>query len=183
MKKKGQGWKMPLMLIVGIAIMIGMVRHFHIKNFHCVVPGVLYTSGQPRGMDYTRLMYKYHITTFVNVRQSDEHRERNWYNEERIWMSENGAHYLELPISRKDRKRQFPDKKTQYEFLELMKNKEKLPVLLHGSSGKKRVSMLAATWLIKSQNYSVEKTVKIVEKIREKSLTKAEKQFIQELAE
>ncbi len=170
-----------IILLITAAVVL-LVRHFHIKRFRIIEQGVLYTSSQPRGMDYTRLLYKYHIATIVNVRSSFEHRERNWYNEERTWMSENGAHYLELPISRQDRKRQFPDQKTQRQFLELMKNKEKLPVLLHGSSGKKRVSMLAATWLIRSQNYSAEKTIKVVEKIRENSLTEIEKQFLQELA-
>jgi len=66
-----------VIIILLTVITIGLVRHFHIKNFNTVVPGVLYTSGQPRNMDYTRLLYKYHIASFVNVRMSSEHREDN----------------------------------------------------------------------------------------------------------
>ena len=117
-----------------------------------------------------------------DVRKADEHREENWYNQERTWMSKNGVNYVELPIERTDRRRQFPNEATQKKFLELMSQKSNLPVLIHGNSGRKRVSMLAAVWLIKSQNYTVEKAVDIVEKIRDDSLTEIEKQFIKSLA-
>ncbi len=172
----------PVIIIVLTVITIGLVRHFHIKNFNTVVPGVLYTSGQPRNMDYTRLLYKYHIASFVNVRMSSEHREDNWYSQELNWMKDNAAKYIELPIERTDKSRQFPDQATQRKFLGLMKGKENLPVLLHGNSGRKRVSMLAAVWLIKSQKLSIDETVRIAEKIKGKKLTKLEKEFIKNLA-
>ncbi|TFG48357.1 MAG: hypothetical protein E4H40_04805 [Candidatus Brocadiia bacterium] len=87
-KKSSFGW---IATIAGIVFAVLLVRHFHIKNFKVVEPGVLYTSGQPRGMDYTRLLYKYHIGTIVNVRIPNEHRERNWYNEEIVWVRNNGV--------------------------------------------------------------------------------------------
>ena len=174
---------MPVIIILLVLATIGIVRHFHIKNFHTVIPGLLYTSGQPRGMDYTRLLYKYHIATFVNVRISSEHREDNWYNQELTWMKKNAAAYVELPIKRTDKTRQFPDQNIQKQFLELMSEKENLPVLMHGNSGRKRVSMLSAVWLIKSQKFSIEETIRIVKKIKEEKLTKLEKEFIQSLAE
>lgn len=172
----------PIIIILLTVITIGLVRHFHIKNFNIVVPGVLYTSGQPRNMDYTRLLYKYHIASFVNVRVSSERREDNWYNHELNWMKDNAAKYVELPIERTDKSRQFPDEATQQKFLRLMDEKVNLPVLVHGNSGKKRVSMLAAVWLIKSQKLSIDETVRIAEKIKGKKLTKLEKEFIKNLA-
>jgi tyrosine-protein phosphatase SIW14 len=171
----------PVIIILLTAVAIGLVRHFHIKNFNTVVPGVLYTSGQPKNMDYTRLLYRYHIASFVNVRMSSERIEDNWYNQELNWMKDNAARYIELPIARIDRTRQFPDEFTQRQFLELMSKKENLPVLLHGNSGRKRVSMLAAVWLIKSQKISIDKTFHIAEKIKGSKLTSLEKQFIQSL--
>ena len=120
MIKKKQSRHTPIIVIFLTIAVIVLVRHFHIKNFHVIEPGVLYTSGQPRGMDYTRLLYKYHIATFVNVRCADEHREENWYNEERTWVGDNGVNYVELPMERTDRARQFPNKETQQKFLKIM---------------------------------------------------------------
>ena len=180
-KKKRYGKTLFVIALVIIAI-VGLVRHFHIKNFQVVESGVLYTSGQPRGMDYTRLLYKYHIATFVNVRVVTEHREQNWYNEEVMWMRENGVNYVELPIERKDRSRQFPDEATQKKFLEIMADEQNLPVLVHGSSGRKRESILAALWLVKAKGYSAAQAIEVVERIKKKPVTEAEKQFIEELS-
>ena len=108
MSKNDKGWKTPVLVIMIVIAVVVMVRHFHIKNFKTVAGGVLYTSGQPRGMDYTRLLYKYHIATFVNVRQSSEHREENWYNEEQTWMKGDGnsVYYVEIPIEKHNHKKQ-----------------------------------------------------------------------------
>ena len=67
---------MIVLAVAGVTVLF--VRHFHIKHFRCVIPGVLYTSGQPRGMDYERLVRKYHIGTIVNIRVQNEHREEHW---------------------------------------------------------------------------------------------------------
>ena len=179
-ENKQHGKTLVVVALVVIAI-VGFVRHFHIKNFHTVVLDVLYTSGQPRGMDYTRLLYKYHIATFVNVRIPTEHREQNWYNEEITWVRQNGLNYIELPVPK--RPNYFPDGPTQDEFLKIMGRENKLPVLLHDSSGRKRVSMLSAVWLIKAEGYSADRAVKVVEKIKEEPVTDAERKFIQGLAE
>jgi len=183
MIKKKQSRHTPIIVIFLTIAVIVLVRHFHIKNFHVIEPGVLYTSGQPRGMDYTRLLYKYHIATFVNVRCADEHREENWYNEERTWVGDNGVNYVELPMERIDRSRQFPNKETQQKFLEIMAARENLPVLVHGSSGRKRVSMLAALWLIKAKSYTVDDAIKVVETIKDKPITEKEKQFLKKLTQ
>lgn len=181
MEEKRQYWKMPVTVLLVVIVVVVLVRHFHVKNFHVIEPGVLYTSGQPRGMDYTRLLYKYHIATFVNVRCSSEHREENWYNEERTWVGDNGVNYVELPMERTDRSRQFPNKETQQKFLKIMSAQENLPVLVHGSSGRKRVSMLAALWLIKAKSYTVDDAIKVVETIKDKPITEKEKQFLKKL--
>jgi len=180
-KKQSPVGLIIILLVIAAAILL--VRHFHIKNFNVIEPEVLYTSGQPRGMDYTRLLYKYHIGTIVNIRCASEHREKNWYNEEITWVRNNGVKYIELPIDRsRNRADYFPDRATQERFLEIMADKENLPVLLHGSSGKKRVPMLTAVWLIKSQGYTVEETVKVVEKINgDRKITETETKFISDL--
>ena len=63
-----------------------------------------------------------------------------------------------------------------------MADKENLPVLLHGSSGKKRAPLLTAVWLIKAQGYTLEKTIQTVEKVNgERKLNEQERKFISQL--
>jgi protein tyrosine/serine phosphatase len=127
-------------------------------------------------MDYTRLLYKYHIATIVNVRSASEHREKNWFNEEITWVRNNGVKYIEMPIEKGD---YFPDKGTQEQFLSIMADKENLPVLLHGSGGEKRVPMLTAVWLIKANGLSVKETLEVVDEINDdRQVTEAESKFI-----
>jgi protein tyrosine/serine phosphatase len=178
-KKKKQSLAALYIILIATAAVIFLVRHFHIKNFHIVEPDILYTSGQPRGMDYTRLLYRYHIASIINLRSQAEHRDRNWYNEEVTWVRNNGVKYIELPIEKAD---YFPNKETQGQFLAIMADKNNLPVLLHDGSGEKRVAMLASVWLRKVRGYNVEDTVRFVEKAKGQPVTTAEKNFIEQLA-
>ena len=64
-----------------------------------------------------------------------------------------------------------------------MADKDDLPVLLHGSGGEKRVPMLTAVWLIRSQQYSVKETLEVIGKIiDDRKITEAESKFISRLA-
>jgi protein tyrosine/serine phosphatase len=179
-KKKKQSLAALYIILVAIAAVIFLVRHFHIKNFHIIEPDILYTSGQPRGMDYYRLLYRYHIATIINLRSPAEHRDRNWYNEEITWVRSNGVKYIELPIEKAN---YFPNEETQDRFLAIMADKNNLPVLLHEGSGEKRVPMLTAVWLIKVRGYTAEETAKEVEEINgDREITKDEMEFITQLA-
>lgn len=179
--------KNPLRTIVTIAIIAAaavlLVRSFRVKDFNVVSPGILYTSGQPRGMDYTRLLYKYHISTIINLRSPAEHRDQNWYNEEITWIHGNGVKYIEMPLDRNiNDPNHFPDANMQGQFLAIMANKENLPVLIHDGSGESRVAMLAAVWLVKSNEASIQQAIKTASKIKTTNLEESERQFINTLA-
>jgi len=168
-----------ILALLVIAAIVVLVNHFHIPDFAVIKPDVLYTSGQPRGMDYTRLLYKYHVATIVNVRLVSEHRNHNWYNEETTWVKNNGVNLVQLSI---EKAYPFPDEDTQNHFLDVMSAKGGLPVLLHGSRDDVRVAMLTAVWLRKAQGYSTERTTSEVKKIiDDRKLTEAEVQFIRDL--
>jgi protein tyrosine/serine phosphatase len=178
-KNPFSGWFWMAVIILSI---VGLVRHFHIKNFQVVQPGMLYTSGQPEGMDYTRLLYKYHIAAFVNLRCVDEHRDQNWHNEEIVWMKSNGVKYIELPIEKNVPDEGIPDAQDSQKFLEIMSNSTNLPVLVHDSSGKKRVAYLAAVWMLKSGGYNLDRTIEKVKQIKGQPLTDQEMAFLQSVA-
>ncbi len=178
MSKKQNDIKTLAIVVLVTLGCVWLVKHFHIKNFHTVQPAVLYTSGQPRGMDYTRLLYKYNIATIINLREADEHREDHWYHEEITWTRENGVKYVELSFPK--RPDYYPPVNIQSRFLELITEDENLPILIHDSAGKKRVSMLAAVYLAKVKKISTEKIFKIAKEIKE-SLNEQDKLFIKNL--
>ncbi|MCE5340477.1 MAG: hypothetical protein LLF92_05040 [Planctomycetaceae bacterium] len=181
MKKKN-----PIFFWLWIAVIVfaitGLVKHFHIKNFNVIDNGILYTSGQPRGMDYTRLLYKYHIATFVNLRIVGEHREDNWHSEEVEWMKSNGVKYFEMPVYKKISVDEIPDNEACREFLDIMSDKTNRPVLLHDSTGRNRVSYFAAVWMLKSGNFSLEETINKVEKLQKEPLDEKELAFLKSIA-
>jgi protein tyrosine/serine phosphatase len=179
--KKRKWSRTGLAIVVLTAAGLLLVRHFYIKDFCIIEPDVLYTSDQPRGMDYTRLLYNYHIATIVNVRPAPEHMEENWRSEEVVWTRSNAVHYVEMPI---DRTSYFPNQQMQSQFLAVMADKDNLPVLIHGVGDDKRVAMLVAVWLRRSQGYSAERTVEAVKRIiDDRPLRQEELKFIQSLAQ
>lgn len=169
-------------VLVVTAAAVFLVRHFHIKDFNIVSPGVLYTSGQPRGMDYTRLLYKYHIATIVNIRSAAEHRERNWHNEEITWVRSNGVRYSEMPLERSiNDPGHVPDADMQQQLLAIMADKENLPVLIHDGSGESRPAVMAAVWLARGEHLPVQQVIAIAEKIKNEPLAESERTFINSL--
>jgi protein tyrosine/serine phosphatase len=179
--------KNPLLTFIIIAIIAGaivmLVKSFRIKDLHVVSPGILYTSAQPRGMDYTRLLYKYHIGTIVNLRSPVEHREQNWYNEEINWVRSNGVKYIEMPLDRNvEAAAHFPDANMQQQFLAIMADKKNLPVLIHDGKGEGRVAMMAAVWLIQTERLSPQQVIAAAENIKESPLVESEKTFINSLS-
>ncbi len=178
--------KSPLRAIITIAIIavaaVLLVRSFRIPDLNCISPGILYTSAQPRGMDYTRLLYKHHIATIINLRSPAEHREQNWYSEEMTWVRSNGVKYIEMPLDRNvNNPLHFPDANMQKQFLAVMANKENLPVLVHDGKGEGRVAILAAVWLAKSRQDTIEQVLAKAVEIKHEPLTEEETNFLQGL--
>jgi protein tyrosine phosphatase (PTP) superfamily phosphohydrolase (DUF442 family) len=178
--------KNPLRAIITIAIIAAaavlLVRSFQIPDLNCINPGILYTSAQPRGMDYTRLLYKYHIATIINLRSPAEHREQNWYSEEMTCVRSNGVKYVEMPLDRKvDSPAHFPDANMQKQFLDIMADKGNLPVLIHDGRGEARVAILAAVWLAKDRQNTIEQVLAKTVEIKEEPLIERETSFIRGL--
>lgn len=177
MKKKNHSLGL-FFLVLGL-ICILLVRHFYIKDFRVILDETLYVSSQPRGMDYARLVYKYHIATIANVRLSLEHRNQNWYHEELIKTKTLGIHYIPIPV---EKKQVFPDAQTQKQFLEIMTDKKNRPVLLHGYGDDSRVAMLVAVWLRRAEGYTKDQALDVVRTIiDDRPLRDNEIQFIEQL--
>jgi protein tyrosine/serine phosphatase len=180
--KKKNSLRTFIITVIIVTAIVTLVRNFMIPDLNIVSPGILYTSAQPRGMDYTRLLYKYHIATIINLRSPAEHREQNWYNEEITWVRSNGVKYFEIPLERSiDHPGHFPDPNMQQKFLDIMADKENLPVLVHDGKGEGRVAMLAAVWLAKNRHYTIEQVLADAVRIKDAPLTEREINFINSL--
>ena len=183
MKNKKNPLKLPITVAILIAAAVLLVKSFQISDLNVISPGILYASAQPRGMDYTRLLYKYHIATIINLRSPAEHRERNWHNEEITWVRSNGVKYFEMPLDRDiSVPGHFPDAKMQEQLLAIMADKANLPVLVHDSSGESRVAMLSAIWLARGCRLPAQQVIETASEIKKSPLTDLEKQFINDLA-
>jgi protein tyrosine phosphatase (PTP) superfamily phosphohydrolase (DUF442 family) len=176
MKKKNPT---PVIYLILLSILgVAIYKHFHIAGFVMIEPEKLYVCGQLKGMDYTRLVYRHHIATIINLRQPSEHREHNWHNEEITQTKSLGIQYLEIPVE----KNQFiPNQAVQSEFLARMADKKNFPVLLHGSRRDNRVAMLVAVWLCQVEKYSAEQAIDMVKMIIDRPLQETEINFVRQL--
>lgn len=97
-------------------------------------------------------------------------------------MKSNGVKYIELPTEKNILSDGIPDTEESRKFLEIMSQSTNLPVLLHDSSGKKRVSYLAAVWMLKSGGFNLQQTIDKVQQIKGQPLTDREMEFLQSVA-
>jgi hypothetical protein len=97
-------------------------------------------------------------------------------------MKSNGVKYIELPTEKNVLNDGIPDTEKSRKFLEIMSQSTNLPVLLHDSSGKKRVAYLAAVWMLKSGGFNLQQTIGKVQQIKGQPLTDREMEFLQSVA-
>lgn len=116
-----------------------------LPNFETVRSGVLYRSGQPRGvgLEFVRL---FGIRTLVNLRSPGSDGTR----EEESFAAEKGLdfHNLTMGPSRQELET------TVERFLDVVGNESNWPVLLHCSRGYERSGVLSAIYRIENDGWS-----------------------------
>jgi uncharacterized protein (TIGR01244 family) len=110
-----------------------------IGNFHEVIPGELYRSGQPTGADITAHAKKFGIKTIINLR--DEKRE-SWYEAESAAATANGIRLVDYPLSSK-KELSVHDSAA---LAQLMRDAEK-PILIHCEHGSNRTGLASAIYV------------------------------------
>jgi len=121
-----------------------------LPHFHTIRKGVLYTSGQPRGVGLPWIKY-YGIRTLVNLRKPNS----NGTPEEKAFAAENGLHFYNLSIgSSHDHIKQ-----TVERFLAIVDDPSQWPILVHCSRGKERSGVLSAIFRIEYDRWSNEKAL------------------------
>lgn len=139
-------------IIAAVAVVILMVGGAYwyfiqvaLPNFYPVRKGVLYRSGQPRGLG---LMWvkQYGIRTLINLRKPNS----NGTPEEKAFAAKNGLNFYNFSIgsSRKD------IEKTVKRFLAIVNDKSQWPILVHCSRGKERSGVLSAIFRIEYDRWT-----------------------------
>jgi protein tyrosine/serine phosphatase len=138
----------PWMKKPGVIILLALVVHIsgyvlyrvETRNFHTVVPGKVYRSGQMDEAQWLDYIHAYAIKSVLNLR--GEHRTSPWYQQEiRVAEHLGLAHYnFGLSASRD------VDNATLEAILGIMRQAPK-PMLIHCLSGSDRSGLIAAVYL------------------------------------
>lgn len=132
-------------------LMVGGAYYYFIQvalpNFHTTRKGVLYRSGQPRGLglEFVKL---YGIRTLINLRRPD----RDGIPEEKAFAAKNGLRFYNFSIGSSTAEID----KTVKRFLAIVADKSNWPILVHCSRGKERSGVLSAIYRIEHDRWSNE---------------------------
>jgi protein tyrosine/serine phosphatase len=122
------------MIAVYACVLIGQ------GNFHEVVAGELYRSGQPRGDDIDRYVRNYGIKSVLNLRGANL--DKPWYREEMAAVSRNGLVHADLAL----KANRALDDASVAALLSLFSTLPK-PLLIHCEGGADRTGLAAALYL------------------------------------
>ncbi|SMO90341.1 dual specificity protein phosphatase family protein [Paracoccus laeviglucosivorans] len=112
-------------------------------NFHAVVPGEAYRSGQPSAEDLTRWTYSHGIRSVINLRGT--HVGTPWYDAEIAASEKLGLQHFDFAMSaRKELSAQDAER-----LIGMLRDAPK-PVLIHCMSGADRTGLAAALYLAQS---------------------------------
>jgi protein tyrosine/serine phosphatase len=128
--------------------------HYRDKPHHFAVvkPGVLYRTGQPDAKGWEWIMARYPIKTVLDLRPPDE--DASAYALEEAFCREHGLELVDMPMSR-DGHPPTPEQFAQ--FLDLVRNPSRQPVLVHCEFGSLRTGVLAAAYRILEEGWSYDR--------------------------
>lgn len=126
------------LVLLGAAYLIELRA---IGNFHIVIPGQLYRSGQPSRLQIDQYAKKYGIKTIINLRGSNP--ESSWYKAEVAEAKRLGIVHLDFAMSARREPTAFQDGR----LIALMKAAQK-PLLVHCQAGSDRSGLAAALYLL-----------------------------------
>jgi hypothetical protein len=123
------------LIAVSLSCVLVALGRWLLENFHAVVPGLVYRSGQLEPQRLASYLARYRIRSLVNLRGA--HPDESWYQEERAVTCRLGVRFYDLPID--------SNAPNPTERIELARTLEfcPKPVLLHCNSGIDRTGLAA----------------------------------------
>lgn len=144
-----QQWRLWLAGLVG-------ARYDGLRHFAVVEPGVLLRCGQPRLVDLEEIRDRHGLRSVVCARGGTRHPLRGrWFRKERNWCQRAGVELIYLPFS--DAAPPPPDVFEQ--FLAVVGQAERCPVLVHCEQGFHRTGILCAAYRLRVNHWPIEKAL------------------------
>jgi tyrosine-protein phosphatase SIW14 len=150
-----------LLLAASVPFLYGAHRQYFLRNFRVVEDGVLYRSGQltPEGLE--RVLHDYGIKTVVTlrtVRDPSKPFPDAW--EKELCEARGVKHVRIIPrVWGPDEKGEVPAEQAVQEFLKVMDDRAKHPVLLHCFAGIHRTGTMCAIFRMEFHRWNVEPTL------------------------
>ena len=135
-------WHTYMIGLIGTFLVVGSFVLFQtwMHNFHEVIPGELYRSGQFQKGDVKKYVQRYGIHSIINLRGQNPG--KTWYDNEVAESQKTGVTHIDFSMSSKQMLTQ-----TQLtQLVEIMRNAPK-PVLIHCEGGANRTSFAVAVYL------------------------------------
>lgn len=137
-------------------------RYDHLRRFAAVDEGKVYRCGQPDVNDLEEIHRRTGIKTIVALRGSVDNPKRNeWAIREKQFCADNGIEFVNIPSNHKN-----PPTQAQIdEFLDVVGDPARQPVLVHCRIGAQRTGMMCAFYRIEYQGWSKQQAFEEMEQL------------------
>lgn len=128
-----------------------------LRHHAAVEEGVLYRSGQPRPEELRQLIQRDRLKTVVALRGSRDPNDPDaWEQTERQVCEEHNVDFITLPCNHKN-----PPTPEQFQrFLDLMRDRQRHPVLIHCRIGQQRTGVFCALYRVHFQGMDPEEALR-----------------------
>lgn len=131
-------------------------RYDHLRHFGTVREGALYRCGQPDAADLAVLHERLGLRTVVSLRAGIDNPKRNaWVEPERRFCEQQGILFVSLPSNHKNP----PTIEQVQQFLRIVGDPGRRPVLVHCKRGQQRTGLLCALYRMACEGWSREQAL------------------------
>ncbi len=149
------GWRDLHQWRLWLAGLVGS-RYDGLTHFQVVEPGVLLRCGQPRIGDLETIRAQHGLRTVVCARGGIHHPLRGrWFRKERAWCARRGIELVHMPFS----DAATPPAQIIDDFLSLVADPHRRPVLVHCEQGFHRTGILCAAYRVRCGHWRIERAV------------------------
>jgi protein tyrosine/serine phosphatase len=142
-----------VLLLAGASAVWAWLRHdYPAHHFAAVREGVLYRSGQPPEGRWSDVYRRTHMKTVISVREIKP--QAPWYIEEERFCREHGIELIRMPFLEQDF-----DEAHLREFVALVMDPKRQPVLVHCEMGSRRTGLAVAAYRILAEGWDVDRAV------------------------
>lgn len=122
-----------------------------LRHFAAVTPGKLYRCGQPRPEELATLIAEHGLKTVIALRGSRDSADPDgWERSERAVCEHAGVELITLPCNHRNP----PTAEQVGRFLELMRDPQRVPALVHCRIGQQRTGMFCALFRVHVEGVS-----------------------------